>query len=342
MLTFTDILGHPAAIDFLRAACLGDRLPHALLFTGPFGVGKRTCADALAAWFLCQNPRESFPCGVCESCRLIPAGNHPDHHVITKELIRYLDKTGKSKATVLSTDVIKEELVARAGHTSVMGRGKFFVIEQAELMSPHAQNAMLKTLEEPAGRAAIVLLSETPEFLLPTVLSRCQLVRFGTLDTKLIRQRLEKQAIEPAIASEAAELSDGSIGGALRLINEQILPIARHLQQQIDDLIAGNPPSDLPGFFKQAAEAHADRQLAKDPLASKDNHTRDGLALYLNLAARHFRRRLRDTKDANELERICSAIDAIARCQLYLDANVNIPVALGQLAAAWAGEFAAV
>jgi DNA polymerase III delta' subunit len=355
MLTFTDILGQPAAVEFLRAAALSDRLPHALLFTGPLGVGKRSCADALAAWFLCQNPRgaaeaspSADPCGVCPSCRLIAAGNHPDHHVITKELIRYHDKTGKSKATVLAVDVIKEELVARAGHTSVMGRGKFFVVEQAELMNPHAQNAMLKTLEEPAGRTVIVLLSESPEFLLPTIRSRCQLVRFGTLPTELIRQKLEKQGIEPEIAAEAADLSDGSLGGAMRLIQEQILPAARQLQRQIDDLIASaealpsaHLPGDIPALFKQAADAYAERQLEKDPLSSKEFATRDGLALYLNLAFRQFRRRLRQTSESDQLERTCCAIDAIARCQMYLDANVNVPVALGQLAAAWMGEFAA-
>ena len=79
------------------------------------------------------------------------AGNHPDFHVITRELIRYHDKTGKIKGIDLSIDVIRAELVEPAGRKPVMGRGKVFVVEQAELMNPLAQNALLKTLEEPPG-----------------------------------------------------------------------------------------------------------------------------------------------------------------------------------------------
>ena len=339
---FIDILGQSTAVDFLRHACAQDRLPHGLVFAGPFGVGKRLCADALAAWFLCQKPRGDEACGKCESCRVIGSGNHPDYHVITKELIRYHDETGKSKGIEISVKVIVPELVEAAAKTAVMDRGKFFVIEQAELMNTHAQNAMLKTLEEPAGRAAIVLLTEAPEFLLPTVLSRCQLVRFGMLDEKVVRTALEKRGIDPALALEAAKLSEGSLGGALRLINDDMLPASRQLREQIEQLIKGNPPADLPGFLKQAADAYAEKQLEKDPLGSKESATRTGLALYLSQAASNFRRRLHETTHADELERICRAIDAVAQCQMYLEANVNVAVALGQLAGAWAREFAEI
>jgi DNA polymerase III subunit delta' len=339
MIGLHDILGQSVAVEFISAACVGDRLPHALIFAGPAGVGKGTTALALAGWFLCQKPREDRACGKCDSCRLLPTGNHPDYHVVAKELIRYHDKTGKSKATVLSIDVIREELVAPAGRTSVTGRGKFFVVEQAELMSAAAQNALLKTLEEPGGRTAIVLLTDAPESLLPTVLSRCQIVRFASLDLKLVKSQLEKRGIEPAMAAEAAELSDGSLGGALRLISEGVIPAARQLHQQLDGLLNGRAMADLPGWLKSAADAYAEKELERDPLGSKEAATRAGLALYLSLAARRFRRRLRETSDTDELEQACAAIDSVARCQMYLDANVNVPVALGQLAGAWEGEF---
>jgi len=248
--------------------------------------------------------------------------------------------TGKSKGVDLSINVIRPELVEPAGRTSVMGRGKFFIIEQAELMSVAAQNAILKTLEEPAGRTAIVLLTDAPESLLPTVLSRCQIVRFGSLDIKLVRDRLEKQGVDPTLAADAAELSDGSLGGAMSLIAKGIVPAARELQKQIEQLLAGRPPDDLPGWLKHAADRHAEKELERDPLGSKESATRAGLNLYLSFIARWFRTHLRKTTDAAQLELICRAIDAISRCQMYLDANVNVPVALGQLAAAWEAEFA--
>jgi DNA polymerase III delta' subunit len=339
MIGFDDILGQKAAVDFLRSACVEDRLPHAMVFAGPSGVGKRSCAMALAAFFLCAKPRRDHACGNCDSCRLIPTGNHPDLHVITKELIRFHDKTGKSKAVNLSIDVIRPELIEPAGRTASMGHGKFFIVEQAELMSPAAQNSLLKTLEEPSGRTAIVLLSDASESLLPTVLSRSQIVRFAALDTKLIRSRLEKQGIEPQIAAEAAELSDGSLGGAMNLIAEGIVPAAAELRKQIDQLLAGRAPADLPAWLKRAADNHAEKALQRDPLGSKESATRAGLDLYLSFIARWLRMRLRQTTDADQLEMLCRAIDAIARCQMYLDANVNVPVALAQLASEWEGEF---
>src|SRR5437016_14251353 len=129
-----------------------------MIFAGPVGVGKATTAAALGALFLCESPRDMDACGKCESCRVFASGNHPDFHVITKELIRYHDKTGKSKGIDLSIHVIRPEVVEKAAMKPVMGRGKVFVIEQAELMNAPAQNALLKTLEEPQGRALIILL----------------------------------------------------------------------------------------------------------------------------------------------------------------------------------------
>jgi DNA polymerase-3 subunit delta' len=334
-----DILGQSGAIQFLRSACASDRLPHAMIFAGPSGVGKATTALALAGWFLCDKPEASDPCGKCGSCRAMSGGSHSDYHVITRELIRYHDKTGASKAVELSIKVIVPELVEAAARTTTMGRGKFFLVRQAELMNPHAQNAMLKTLEEPAGRTCIVLQTDAPEFLLPTIRSRCQIVRFARLDAGLIRMQLENRKIETKTAAEAALLADGSLGGALRLISEGILPAAAELNAQIDGLLQGRAPADMAGWLKKAADAHAEKELERDPLSSKEFATRAGLAMYLSLAARRFRARLHETSDADDLERACRAIDAITRCQMYLDGNVNVAVALGQLAAAWAGDF---
>src|SRR5437868_4273525 len=152
MSTFDSIFGQDDAIDSLRRAYRADRLPHGMVFAGPAGVGKFTTARALGKLFLCEKPVEDSACGRCESCRVFDAGNHPDWHVVTRELIRYHDKTGKSKGIDLSINVIRPELVEPAGRKPAMGKGKVFVVEQADTMNAPAQNALLKTLEEPAGR----------------------------------------------------------------------------------------------------------------------------------------------------------------------------------------------
>src|SRR3954465_479837 len=237
--TFDDILGQKSAIDWLTRAYESDRLPHGLIFAGPVGVGKATTARALGALWLCEKPKGGKPCGTCDSCRVFDAGNHPDFHVVTKELIRYHDKTGKSKGIDLSINVVRPEIVEPAGRKAVMGRGKVFVIEQAELMNAQAQNALLKTLEEPAGRTLIVLLTDAPDVLLPTIRSRCQLLRFSPLEPELVRSELTKRGIDKTVAATAAELAEGSIGSALRWIEDGVVDASRDLFAQIDQLVAG-------------------------------------------------------------------------------------------------------
>jgi DNA polymerase-3 subunit delta' len=326
------IFGQDSAIAWLQSAYLADRLPHGLIFSGPAGVGKATAAAALATLFLCEHPKGTTPCGQCESCRVMAASNHPDYHVITKELIRYHDKTGKSKGIDLSIHVLRPELIEPAGRKAVMGRGKVFVIEQAELMNPQAQNALLKTLEEPAGRTLIILLTDQPGSLLPTIRSRCQLVRFAALDEGTVRQQLIERGIDATLAAEAASLSRGSLGNALKWVEDGVIEPARELARQVDDAFEGRPPADLPGWLKKSAEAYAEKQLARDELASKDQATREGLLLYLMIAGERVRAWLAYPDDPGELNRACDAIDAIARTENYIDSNVNTAIALQQLA----------
>jgi hypothetical protein len=101
---------------------------------------------------------------------------------------------------------------------------------------------------------------------------------------------------------------------------------------QIDALFAGSPPEDLPGWFKNAAEAYAQKQLDRDDLASKDQATREGLTLYLLLAGEHIRRRMIEEPDPGNLESACAAIDALAQAETYLDSNVNTSLVFQQLA----------
>jgi DNA polymerase III delta' subunit len=330
--TFDDILDQRKPIDWLTRAYETDRLPHGLIFAGPVGVGKAMTARAMGALWLCEKPKATKPCGKCDSCRVFEAGNHPDFHVITKELIRYHDKTGKSKGITLSINVIRPELIDPAGRKAVMGRGKVFLIEQAELMQAEAQNAMLKTLEEPAGRTLIILLTDAPDALLPTIRSRSQLLRFAPLDVEVVKSELVKRGVDKPAAGAAAELSEGSIGLAIKWIDDGVVDAARDLFAQLDQLIAGRGAPTLQDWFKKSADAYAQKQLERDELASKDQATREGLSLYLRLMAQRLRRIMEGSTDPAVLERAASAIESIIRAETYLDANVNIPLVFQQLA----------
>ena len=326
-----DIFGQEAAIEMIRRACAADRLPHGLVFAGPAGVGKATTARALGALFLCDKPGGADPCGRCPSCALMGSGNHPDDHFIYRQLIR-LEKE-KVKARDLSVEVVRQYLVEPAGLKPAMNRGKVFLIEEAELMNPQAQNALLKTLEEPYGRTLIVLLTDQPGALLPTVLSRCQVVRFAALPEDRVRRELESRGFDRKLAAEASRLAGGSLGMALRWIEDGVVAAAGELTDRLDALSAGRGADDLPAWLKKAAEAYADRQLERDKLASKDQATREGLTLYLRLAAEHVRRQMPETTDADALEQACTTIETIRRAEGYIDENVNVAIVLQQLSA---------
>jgi DNA polymerase-3 subunit delta' len=333
MIRLSDIFGQDAAVESLRAALSADRLPHGLIFAGPEGVGKATTAGALSALFLCENPSPDDPCGKCRSCQAIASGIHPDYHVITKELARVHDKSGSSKATQLSINVIRHDLAEPAGRKTVMGRGKVFVVEQAELMTDAAQNAMLKTLEEPAGRCLIVLLSTHANELLPTIRSRCQALCFAPLPTPMVVTQLQRRGVDAATAAAAADLSDGSLGLALRWIEDGVFGHAVAVAESMDALLAGGN-ADLAEVLRKGADAYAAKALERDELASKDSAVRTGLGVYLGFAARRVRARLRSVTDGDFLDQACDAVDAIARAEKYLGANVNVSLVLEQLAAA--------
>lgn len=323
---FTDILGQDRAIESLFRAYRADRLPHGMIFAGPVGVGKGTAAAALAKVFLCERPSKDRPCDKCDSCKLFDAGNHPDYHVVYRQLAR-IEKE-KVKARDLTIDVIRQFLVGPANLKAQMGRGKFFVVEEADLMNPAAQNSMLKTLEEPPGRTCIVLLTDQPNALLPTIRSRCQIVPFAPLDRKAVVEQLQKRGIDRTRSEEAADLAEGSLGIALQWIEDGVVGPATELRRQLD---AGIDPAKLPGWFRAAAEGYAEKQLERDELASKDQATKEGLAVYLRIAANHFRRKL---PKAASLDKDCGAIESIGRAEAYLDANVNVPLIFQQLALA--------
>ena len=330
---FNHILDQSEPIGQILTAYKHDRLPHGLIFAGPVGVGKAATAKALAKLFLCDEGNDAFAMG------LIDAGTHPDYHVITKELVRLTSKT--SKATTLSIDVVRDHLVAPAMKKTVTGKGKVFIVEEADLMQSAAQNSILKTLEEPAGRALIVLLTPKPDDLLPTIRSRAQVFRFGQLADKTIFTQLKLRGHDPKLSETATRLADGSLGTAIQWINDGVIEQAHDLQSHLDGLLMGRPTADLADWLKAASDAYAAKQIEKDELTSKDNATRAGIGTYLRLSARHFRAALRLTSDEDQLERLCQAIDHVNRCELYLEGNVNIQLALQQLNAALNDLYAA-
>jgi len=331
MPSFKDILGQQAAIEQLQKAWRLGRLPHGLIFAGPAGVGKGLTAEGVAKLFLCHHPGEADPCEQCDSCRLFPAGTHPDFHRVYRQLIRqYKD----SKARDLAIDVIREELIRPACMKPALGHGKAFVVEEAELMNRDAANALLKTLEEPQGRTLIILLTDQPLSLISTIRSRCQTITFAPLPSALVQSQLELRGISTQVAAEAAALSEGSLGNALRWAQAGIVERTRELRDRLGGFVQGKVAfSDFRKWFEAAAAEYAKAELEKDPDGSEDQARRRGASLYLLLAANVLRNRLRLVPDTPRRLAACNAIEEIIKTERYLDSNVSMQVSLDGLLA---------
>ena len=195
-----------AAQERLEAALKAGRLPHALLLQGPSGVGKDQFAAAMAAALLCTGRRERLEaCGACAECTLTRAASHPDLHWLRRPEDR---KT-------ISVDQVRE-LAERLSMTSMRGGRRVAIVTPAQAMTVNAQNALLKTLEEPAAGTLLMLVTARPSAILPTLRSRCQRIELARPDETVAREWLAAE-LGSAPSARLLELARGAPLRALEL-----------------------------------------------------------------------------------------------------------------------------
>ncbi len=296
MIRLQDIVGQEQAVEQLMRGLTGSRRHHAWLFVGPEGVGRRTTAEAMAQSLLCSHPAENgTACGQCDDCRLFNAGTHPDFHPVYKELARYHDDANVRNRVMqeLSIDVIRQFLIAPAGQGASRGRGKVFVVRQAELMSVAAQNALLKTLEEPPAGVTIILLVERLERLLPTTQSRCALVRLGPLPYAFVHDKLLEAGIDEPQATFWARFGDGSLGTALQQAEGDLYSIKCELLESLAHLPAGGDGDLAETLVKQtddlATQAVAQAKKLDGASLAKTLASRQAAGTMLQLIASIYR-----------------------------------------------------
>jgi DNA polymerase-3 subunit delta' len=227
---FDALVGQDSVIEALRRALGDNRLPHALLFHGPAGVGKATCAGILAQALNCEVGGFKDACGTCVSCRKISRGLHPD--------IIWMTPAGKGGQ--IKVERIRKEIIEKVGFRPYEGRRRIVMIDDAHRLNPSSQNSLLKTLEEPPPSSLMVLATTAPESLLPTVRSRCQPLRFRPLAPDLLQRHLEEVHDMPsAEARLRAALVLGSVGRALDLDLEAHLGRRTVAEESLRDAIQG-------------------------------------------------------------------------------------------------------
>ena len=222
-LRWQDILGHERNIERLRTMLREGRLPHALLFSGVAGVGKKKVARLVAAALLCK--KADAPCGDCPSCRAFLAGTHPDYIEAAPE------SRGKG-ARVLRIEAVRE-IEKKAARKPLLSGRLVVLMDEADAMNEAAANSLLKTLEEPQGEVFFLLVTEKRAALLPTILSRVRDLHFGALPPAVIERHLLAQGVEGGQAKMLAAAADGSLSHALLLLEEDGLQLVEDAAQTL-------------------------------------------------------------------------------------------------------------
>ncbi|ACZ61630.1 DNA polymerase III subunit delta' [Dehalococcoides mccartyi] len=317
------IIGQDKVVSFLGNSLGQDKLCHAYVFYGPSGVGKQRMALTFAQALNCQASQP--PCQECLVCERILSGNHPD--IIHLELLSAEDASdGKAKAEIGVKQV--EDIQHAASLPPFEGKYKVFIIHHAEKLSQESSNRLLKTLEEPGSQNIFILLTADKSLLLPTVISRCQILELRYVEINLIRDALLEQGLAEEKAELLSHLSHGRIGWAMEAASNPEILEERKANLEKIILVLGQDEeerfdyaSDISNLFAQnhmAAEAVLDMWLAvfRDMLLLKADASQ-------NMTNIDYKDILYMASDKLGLADIRIAIDNILKARSQLRANAN-------------------
>ncbi|WP_102348015.1 DNA polymerase III subunit delta' [Bacillus sp. Marseille-P3661] len=213
----------PNVVKMLTNSISKDRIAHAYLFEGGRGTGKKDIGKQFAKSFFCNQLENVEPCNVCTNCRRIDSGNHPDVHILSPD--------GLS----LKKEQIKD-LQKEFSKKSVETKGKVYIVEHADKMTTQAANSLLKFLEEPSQQTVAILLTEQVQQMLPTILSRCQILNFKPLTPELLLEKLIEENAPEHLARIVASLTN-NITEALTIISDDWFAQARSIVIKLNEVL---------------------------------------------------------------------------------------------------------
>lgn len=215
--------------DTLNSSIENDRLPHALLISGPSGIGKLRLAKALAQHLLCSAEMTKYACGSCKGCQLLAAGNHDD--------ITYLEPEEPGKP--IKIDPVRA-LIESLSKTAHQGGWKVAVFAPAEAMNNNAANALLKNLEEPQAKTLLILVSHRPSLLSATIRSRCQQIAMPIPDTAIASQWLTEVTGDQSAVDKVLFLASGKPLLALDYLQSDNLQQRQNFEELVANVRAGD------------------------------------------------------------------------------------------------------
>ena len=314
-------VGHARVQALLRQAVIRGRVPQTMLFAGPEGVGKHTVALSLAQAINCPKSAEGIACGKCSACTRIAKGQFSD-----------VVEVDNGDIASISIKSIRERVLDLVGYRPFEGQRRVFIIDPADGLSVQAQDALLKTLEEPPPATVLILISAYPDSLRPTVLSRCRRVRFGVLTEAEVAQVLtSRHGMDAALARARAGLSGGSVAQALAL-DGGVLEDDREAAWDMLRTAAAAPISARLRVA-EAVTKHGTKRREREALSIRLSHVsallRDLSALLTNpqggAAVSNADREadLRSLVRSFPIDRLVDAFGIVAKAQAALDRNAS-------------------
>ena len=334
------VWGHDAAVSALQDAIRRDRVRHAYLFAGPDGVGKTTVATAFARALVCQSPPAAgLSCGVCLSCRKVGRGVHPDVQTYSLATQAAASEKSGGKNTSLTIETVRE-IAAGTALRPTESRWRAILVEDAETLQEVAQEAFLKTLEEPPRFVVLILLCNDPELLLPTIRSRCETIDLRRTPRAAVVASLLAAGVPVATAETIADQA-GGLPGLARRVAEDPKALARAqdaVERALSWIGAGGYDRLVTAvrlgdsFSKKRAEVFAD-------LETLLGVWRDALLLHAaqhpHLTYRGIAERLHALAGGWDLADLHRAVHATLTCIADLEANVRPRLALETMVLQW-------
>lgn len=305
------VQGHENIVAYLERTVENRQPAHAYLFSGKEGIGKRLVAIKFACMLMCKDPEHDLD-DSCPACRKILTSSHPDVEVIVPEkgLIR-IDKV-RSLQNSLKFAPMESDY-------------KFILIDDAHLMNRSAQNALLKTLEEPPPNRIIVLVTSKPSLLLSTVRSRCRKIYFGPLSFSNLTAVLQRKGLTPGEAEISASISAGSVCRALEVNKSSFL----ELRKRVISTMSDPGQRGIAGLLELSESVSSDRQSSKEIIDIAISWIRDVFIEKIGVESfavinRDFSQEIKWSAGNFTNEQLFSIYQELIRAAALIDADTNL------------------
>lgn len=316
---YSDIIGHEDIVKHFKSSIELGKVSHAYIMNGEKGTGKKTLAAVVSKSLQCESG-EADPCNTCTSCLQAESGNQPDIIWVNHE-----------KPNIISVDEIRDQIINDISLKPYSSRYKIYIVPDAQMMNPQAQNALLKTLEEPPEYAIIMLLTTNVDKFLPTILSRCIVLNFKPVEPMYVMEYLKEQLnVDDSTAKFCTDFAQGNLGKAVRLAispeYNEIKEDAVRLLRQIDAMDMEEVITSVKsmGKFKLDITDYIDIMTMwfRDILMVKISNSPNKLIFKEEYSV------LRKHASRVSYEGIEEILAAMDKLKIRLEANVNYEIAM--------------